>query len=141
MILYRRKIVLGLSALLILAGAGCLGWRSDKPDKIGDQTAPITTTSQSGIPPVVKADADKTQIIVDELVKNDADLDGLSNETEKKYGTDPNSADTDSDGLLDADEIKIYGSNPTKADSDGDGFNDGNEARAGYSPTGTGKLK
>jgi hypothetical protein len=35
--------------------------------------------------------------------------------------------DTDEDGITDQDEIDLYGTNPNKADSDGDGINDGEE--------------
>lgn len=42
--------------------------------------------------------------------------------------------DTDSDGLLDQDEIHLFGTNPKEADTDGDGFLDGEEIKNGYSP-------
>ena len=42
--------------------------------------------------------------------------------------------DADDDGLLD-DEEATYGTDPTLADSDGDGFGDKDEVDAGYSPT------
>jgi hypothetical protein len=35
--------------------------------------------------------------------------------------------DTDSDGILDNDEISIYGTDPNKSDTDADGINDGEE--------------
>lgn len=49
--------------------------------------------------------------------KPDADGDLLSDEMEKKYGTDPNGSDTDKDG-----------------------FKDGVEVNSGYNPKGSGKL-
>ncbi len=42
----------------------------------------------------------------------DTDQDGLSDDEEKKYGTNPNNPDTDGDGIPDVDEIKIYHTNP-----------------------------
>jgi hypothetical protein len=42
----------------------------------------------------------------DVVVFNDADTDGLSNEEEKTYGTDPEVADTDGDGYSDGVEIE-----------------------------------
>ncbi len=51
-------------------------------------------------------------------VKIDSDLDGLSDDLEAKFGTDPNIAD-----------------------SDGDGFSDGLEIKNAYSPTSTQKIK
>lgn len=41
--------------------------------------------------------------------------------------------DSDKDGLSD-DEESVYGTDPTKADSDGDGYSDGVEVRSGYDP-------
>ncbi|MCX6780732.1 MAG: hypothetical protein NT003_01295 [Candidatus Magasanikbacteria bacterium] len=47
----------------------------------------------------------------------DADLDGLSDVLEKKYGTDPNKPDTDQDGLTDGEEVYIYHTDPKNAHS------------------------
>lgn len=77
---------------------------------------------------------------LDKARELDSDLDGLTNEEEKKLGTDPNRVDTDNDGLMDSSELKDYLTNPLKADTDGDGFKDGVEVRGGYSPLGPGKL-
>lgn len=62
----------------------------------------------------------------------------------------PSSADSDGDGLTDAEEA-VYGTDPAKADTDGDGFIDGKQVRAdgsivgefilGYNPKGTGQLE
>ena len=41
--------------------------------------------------------------------------------------------DTDQDGLSDEEE-KMYGTDPTKADTDGDGYTDGAEVKSGYDP-------
>lgn len=49
------------------------------------------------------------------------------------------SKDTDKDGLPDQLET-IYGTNPNKADTDGDGFIDSEEIEKGYNPNGPGKL-
>ncbi|HUN65033.1 MAG TPA: OmpA family protein [Bacteroidota bacterium] len=57
----------------------------------------------------------------------DPDGDGLTNDEEKKLGTDPHNADTDGDGLSDGDEVNKYKTDPLKADSDGDGLSDGDE--------------
>jgi len=54
-------------------------------------------------------------------------MDGLSLEEERRYGTDPNSSDTDGDGLSDGEEVHTYQTDPTKADSDGDGLTDKEE--------------
>jgi GH25 family lysozyme M1 (1,4-beta-N-acetylmuramidase) len=65
----------------------------------------------------------------------DPDGDGLTNAQESKYGTNPDSKDTDRDGLSDKAEVtgtKImhYGvvtTNPLKKDTDGDGLSDKTE--------------
>ncbi len=57
----------------------------------------------------------------------DPDGDGLTNDEEKKLGTDPHKADTDGDGLSDGDEVNRYHTNPLSVDSDGDGLSDGDE--------------
>lgn len=54
----------------------------------------------------------------------DKDGDGLSNVDEFDEGTNPALADTDSDGLDDAKELKEHNTNPLLADTDGDGLND-----------------
>gem|GEM_PF-3305167 len=47
----------------------------------------------------------------------DTDGDGLTNQEESEYGTDPNNNDTDNDGVNDSDEID-QGSNPLDSDDD-----------------------
>jgi hypothetical protein len=66
---------------------------------------------------------------------SDDDNDGLSNSDEAIHGADPYDADTDDDGLLDGEEVKLVGlmtgfvsgTRPTVADTDGDGLLDGLE--------------
>ncbi len=70
----------------------------------------------------------------------DSDQDGLTDEEEKKYGTDPTNPDTDGDGLTDYDEVVVFGTDPKNPDTDGDGYTDGDEVRNGYNPKGPGKL-
>lgn len=73
---------------------------------------------------------------VEKISANDNDLDGLSNEDEKRRGTNPESSDSDADGLLDSIEVNAYQSDPLKADTDGDGIIDGKAVRMGKDPTG-----
>lgn len=58
---------------------------------------------------------------------DDIDGDGLSNDEETTFGTDPLDPDTDVDGLTDGDEVNIYVTNPLNPDTDGDGLTDGDE--------------
>lgn len=57
----------------------------------------------------------------------DSDEDGLTDNEEQKYGTNPNDPDTDNDGLDDRDEVKVYGTSPVDFDTDSDGLGDGDE--------------
>lgn len=47
--------------------------------------------------------------------------------------------DSDNDGLTDQDEVR-YQTNPSVADTDGDGYLDGAEIEKGYNPRGSGKC-
>ena len=67
------------------------------------------------------------RMLLGEITEWDSDGDGLSDEDEKRYGTDPHKADTDGDGLNDWEEINVYRTDPLSADSDGDGLNDFDE--------------
>jgi len=59
--------------------------------------------------------------------QEDTDGDGLSNNDEALIGTDPVKPDSDSDGLLDGDEVNTYMTNPLLPDTDEDGLLDGEE--------------
>ncbi len=48
--------------------------------------------------------------------------------------------DTDGDGLNDEDEAQ-YGTDPENKDTDGDSYADGDEVAHGYNPLGSGKLR
>lgn len=66
----------------------------------------------------------------------DPDGDGLTNAEERRLGTDPNSPDTDGDGLNDFLEVKVYQSNPLSIDTDGDNLTDFEEVQhTNSSPT------
>jgi len=65
----------------------------------------------------------------------DSDGDGLSDADENNiYGTDPNDPDTDEDGLNDGDEVTSYQTDPTDPDTDDDGLPDGWEVFNGLDP-------
>jgi hypothetical protein len=68
------------------------------------------------------------------LSPGDWDNDGLSNDEEIfEYFTDPDSSDTDRDGVDDRTEIEL-GLNPNRADTDGDLLIDGRELEVGSDP-------
>jgi outer membrane protein OmpA-like peptidoglycan-associated protein len=58
---------------------------------------------------------------------SDKDMDGLTKSEEKVYGTNPDLADTDGDGVNDGDEVYSLKTNPLKSDTDGDGLSDSDE--------------
>ncbi|MBD3192744.1 MAG: hypothetical protein GF308_19045 [Candidatus Heimdallarchaeota archaeon] len=64
----------------------------------------------------------------------DTDGDGLTDEEESTYGTDPNDEDSDDDGLLDGEEVNTHETDPTDDDSDDDTYTDGEEIDAGIDP-------
>jgi hypothetical protein len=82
-------------------------------------------TSQESLQPNVVADSSLP----------DFDRDGLSNMLESDYRSDPNNADSDNDGLIDGDEVRVWATNPLLADSDYDGWSDGDEVGSGTNPT------
>lgn len=64
----------------------------------------------------------------------DSDGDGLLDGEEIRLGTRTDLKDTDGDGLGDYAEVRTYGTNPLLKDSDGDGSNDAHEIAAGTDP-------
>jgi len=64
----------------------------------------------------------------------DADNDGLLFIAELFAGTNPDSDDTDGDGLTDGDEVHLYNTEPTDNDSDDDGLEDGAEITLSSDP-------
>lgn len=59
----------------------------------------------------------------------DSDADGLTDEDEARYGTDPLDPDTDKDGLKDGEEVHTYKTDPLNPDTDWDGLKDGAEVK------------
>jgi hypothetical protein len=64
----------------------------------------------------------------------DGDFNGTNSFDVGAYEYTPSLYDTDSDGLVDGDEINVHHTNPTLTDSDGDGMLDGVEVSLGYDP-------
>ncbi|WP_198159262.1 Ig-like domain-containing protein, partial [Methylomonas lenta] len=75
----------------------------------------------------------ETTPILTLTVQADTDRDGLSDEQEAVYGSNPANPDTDGDGINDGDEVDMHTS-PTDADSDSDGIDDGVELQNGTDP-------
>ncbi len=135
-----KKMVLYVSLpLLLVHVTGCAWNRPVSSIPTASTTTGGQTTQTSTA--TIREKLSGVQAVLDELVKTDQDLDGLTDAQEQKYGTSSAAADTDNDGLLDKDEIMIYHTDPLKSDTDADGYSDGNEVWRGYNPNGPGKLK
>lgn len=59
--------------------------------------------------------------------EQDRDQDGLSNDEEMFFGTDPNNPDSDFDGLGDGAEVKTFGTDPNNPDTNANGIPDGQD--------------
>ena len=80
----------------------------------------------------------------------DTDGDGLSDAVELAYGgnagsyntgdLNPVNADSDTDGLTDAQEVNTYATDPLDSDSDNDGYSDAEEVAAGADPLDSASL-
>ncbi len=77
---------------------------------------------------------DTLEVYAPNVLADDADADGLASYGEGVAGTDPLVADTDSDGLLDGEEVYTFGTDPLDADTDDDGIDDGAEVASGTDP-------
>lgn len=64
----------------------------------------------------------------------DTDGDGLTDDSEVRYGSDPARPDTDGDDLSDGDEVLRHNTSPLIVDCDGDGWGDGEEIGFGTDP-------
>jgi len=89
--------------------------------------------STDGPPTDAPADTDAGEPDLGPPPPPDEDNDGLTDDQELAWGTDPKNPDTDGDGIGDGAEVKD-GSNPLLPDSDEDGAGDGEEKTAGTDP-------
>lgn len=129
----KNFLVIGLVVIVILAGAISAWW-------FFSRSAANPSPSNQNQQAVAGGEGLKNtggNYINKEI---DADTDGLTNKEEKELGTNSNKADSDDDGLLDFEEVKIYQTNPLNPDTDGDGHKDGEEVKNGYNPKGEGRL-
>ena len=94
------------------------------------QTAAASTAQVIGVTQTIVANQTAAAI----AGQQDTDGDGLTNQQEAGYGTDPNNADTDRDGLIDGEEVFRTGTNALVPDTDGDGLLDGDEIKRGTNP-------
>ena len=138
-------VILIAAGVLILGGAGWLTFsffaKSGKPNpnqNINNNSAAVNANSvntanvnnvNNNAEPANNSNTNQPAAIID------SDNDGLTDEEERRIGTNPNNFDSDNDGLTDNAEVKIYKTDPLNPDTDGDGYKDGQEVSNGYDPT------
>jgi len=145
-----KKAFAVIIAVLVVGVLGAGGWYGynlfissqtgpvvEQPTNAGSQDSTVNQDLNQPVnnnqPPTVNQNVNQASAI-------DTDHDGLTDEEEAMYGTDPQKIDTDDDALTDRDEIKVFKTDPNNSDTDGDGYLDGDEVRAGYDPKGPGRL-
>ncbi len=121
-----RRPLLPLAVVLLVAFASVVAitatvlWFASQNAPVAERPAPTAAESRvTESAPAVDRGATATAI----WLGMDPDQDGLSNEEELVWGTDPERRDTDNDALLDGDEVAA-GLSPTNRDTDGDGLRD-----------------
>ena len=156
-----RGVAITIVVVVVLTIVGGGGWwiyssfinTDDEAEDFGtptvtDETAdPNDTAADVQIPPA-DDESDEENSIADDQTENellfgepiDTDGDQLEDDTERAIGTDPNKRDSDGDELEDGDEVLVWNTDPLNPDTDGDSYLDGLEVKAGYSPSGPGKL-
>lgn len=134
--------------VVCLAVSGCPEGGQDPSDAdvgpdvvdVGDVTAGKDVDASTDVDLTLDSDSDGLSD-VDELTvwgsdpnNADTDGDGLDDYLETLVGTSLTNADTDGDGLSDSTEVEDAGSDPLLADSDGDGLDDTFEYYRGTNP-------
>jgi|SRR3989339_359363 len=134
------KILIIFVIVLIIVALSFWMYNKIKQKNIQNTIKDNAITAQQEKDQLEKTMAEMFKKNTEAISKIDRDMDGLTDAEEQKYGTNPDSPDTDSDGILDKDEINIYKTNPNKADTDADGYKDGDEVRNDFNPNGSGQL-
>ncbi|MBI5230198.1 MAG: hypothetical protein HY981_02800 [Candidatus Magasanikbacteria bacterium] len=153
-ILNKRNVFIIIVAVLVIliAGGAFLVWRSSaRRTAVPAPAAQPQTEAPAANEPSANENTQATILVQPSATTTteapqptspavDADGDGLTDQQEIQYGTDPQKADTDGDNLTDYEEIFIWHTNPLNPDTDGDGYSDGQEVKNGFNPNGSGKL-
>jgi len=139
-----KVIVIVVAILVVIAAAFYISLRilrSSTPTTpeppVQTETTPIPVVVPEVVQEVIPEPVVESEVVVDV----DSDKDGLMDSEEAILGTDPESTDTDADGLYDREEVEVYETDPLNPDSDGDTYLDGAEVKAGYNPNGSGSLR
>ncbi|HLF88279.1 MAG TPA: hypothetical protein VI451_04990 [Anaerolineales bacterium] len=130
--------------IMVLLGTMCLaGFFLARGNLISTQATETALAAIAGSTQTVEFSASQTAAATQtasanmtqaaEAGQEDSDGDGLTNDQEAEFGTDPLLADTDNDGLFDGVEIAGM-TNPLNPDTDGDTLTDGDEVQRGTDP-------
>lgn len=97
---------------------------------------PPTPTEAAATPVPTEAPASPTAVppTATTAPPADTDEDGLTDAQEADVGTDPANPDTDDDGINDGDEVNTWKTDPVNNDTDGDVLYDGGEVIYGSDP-------
>lgn len=122
-------IISAIGVIIVLSVVGVWFFVTNKEGKEDNVRLDNDSATTSPAAQMEQIQKDNATLLdkINKVAEVDQDLDGLTNEVEKKYSTNPDNPDSDGDGLLDKDELFTYRTNPLNADTDGDGFLDGYE--------------
>jgi hypothetical protein len=142
----RKPLYIGVTALLILAIGGFIGYKLlfNAESQTADSSLVQNTeeqTPQTQPEGVSTPDEWQLQYFGEAICADvdacgdlaDPDSDGLSNKEEFTAGTDPKNPDSDGDKLADGDEVHVFGGNPLQQRTAGSTtFTDADDARGGF---------
>jgi hypothetical protein len=122
-------IISAIGVIIVLSVVGVWFFVANKEGKEDEARLDNDSATTSSAAQTEQIQKDNATLLdkINKVAEVDQDLDGLTNEVEKKYSTDPDNPDSDGDGLLDKDELFTYRTNPLNSDTDGDAFLDGYE--------------